>query len=176
MFLSGELETNSEIAAFLKVKPHTIGAWRREEGWDETRRKSERYAAEKLAKAIASQTVSTNLNHLKVWDVILVQLAQTLNKPDPIMVKILDRQASIIERAQRGQRLGRGLSVDGQTEEKIRAESQAEIRRVIDLFIDTVKESVPDEETRDSIGQRLLAAIPRQEGVGATDDDEPGTH
>ena len=173
LFLSSQMETNAEIAASLKVKPHTIGTWRREEGWDETRRKSERHAAERIAQAIATQTVNTNLRHLKAWDVILGLLAQTLSNPDAIQVKMLDRQASILERAQRGQRLGRGLSVDGETEEKIRAEAQSQMRRLIDLFIDTVKECVPDEETQDRIGQRILAAVPRPQGAGAADQDEP---
>ena len=170
------METNAEVATYLKVKAHTVGVWRREEAWDETKRKAERHAAEKFAKTIATQTVNTNLKHLKAWDVILGRLVQTIDKPDGEAVKILDRQASILERAQRGQRLGRGLSVDGQTEERIRAEAHATTRHLIDLFLDTVKECVPDEQTRDRIGERLMAALPRQAGVGATDDDESDAH
>ena len=171
LYLSGEMETNSEIAAFLGVKAHTVGGWRREEGWDETRRKAEKNAAEKMAEAISSENINTNLTHFKVWEFVLKLLIQTLHKPDPVVVKLLDRQAAIAERAQRGQRLARGLSVDGQTEEKVRAESLAEMRRMIDLFIDTVKECVPDENARDRIGERILAALPQAAGAGA---EEPG--
>ncbi len=78
LFLSGEMEINAEIAAYLQVKAHTIGQWRREEAWDETKRKAERHAAEKFAKAIATQTVNTNLKHVKAWDVILGRLIQTI--------------------------------------------------------------------------------------------------
>jgi len=174
LFLSGELNTNAEIAAHLKVKAHTIGKWRREEGWDEMWRKAERHHAEKNARAIHSRTVRTNQTHLKLWDVLLTQLAETLSRPDPLKVKLLDKQAAIIERAQKGQRLGRGLNLEGETEEKVRAEANAALRKLIDLFIDVVKECVPDEETQDRIGQRILAAVPRQAGVGAADEDEPG--
>ena len=34
MFLTGECDTNAEIACKLDVKPHTIGRWRKEEDWD----------------------------------------------------------------------------------------------------------------------------------------------
>lgn len=168
LFLSGEMETNAEIAAILNVKPHTVGAWRKEEGWDDTRRKAMKHASEKLAEAISSQNINTNLTHFRVWEFMLKLLIQTLDKPDPILVRVLDRQSAIAERAQRGQRLARGMGVDGQTEERIRAEAQADIRRMIDLFMDTVKECVPDEETRDRIGQRIIASLPQQEGVGAS--------
>jgi hypothetical protein len=47
-----------------------------------------------------------------------------------------------------------------ETEEKIRAESQAEIRRLIDGFIDAVKENVPDEEARERIRKALLGSMP----------------
>ena len=174
LFLSGTMDTNSEIASLLKVKPHTIGKWRKEEGWDEMWRKAERHHAEGNARAIYSRAVRTNQTHLKLWDVLLTQLAETLTHPDPAKVKMLDTQASIIERGQKGQRLGRGLNLEGETEEKIRAEANAATRKLIDLFIDIVKECVPDEETQDRIGQRILAAVPRQAGVGAADEGEPG--
>ncbi|MGH9867062.1 MAG: hypothetical protein ACREAA_02710 [Candidatus Polarisedimenticolia bacterium] len=174
LFLSGEMDTNADIAAHLHVKPHSVGRWRKEEGWDDVRRKAERHHAEKQAKSIRSKVVVTNDTHLKAWDIILGQLVETLYKPDPAKVKMLDRQAKILELTQRGQRLGRGLNVEGETEEKIRAESYATHRKMIDLFIDTVKETVPDEETRERIGQRLMAAVPRQESLGAADENQPG--
>jgi len=176
LFLSGEMESNAEIAAFIKVKPHTVGAWRKEEGWDDTRRKAMKNASEEAAKAIATENVNTNLTHFRVWEFVLRLLIQTLNNPDPSLVRILERQAAIAERAQRGQRLSKGMGVDGQTEEKIRAEAQAEMRRMIDLFIDTVKECVKDEEVRDRIGQRIFASLPQQEGVGVAHQGQPGAY
>ena len=174
LFLSGEMETNAEIASFLKVKPHTIGVWRKEEGWDETRRKSMKRASEEVAAAITSENINTNLTHFRVWEYLLKLLVQTLNKPDPLLVRMLDRQSAIAERAQKGQRLSRGMGVDGQTEEKIRAEANAELRRMIDLFIDTVKECVKDEEVRDRIGERIVGALPQPAGTGASDQGTPG--
>ena len=41
LYLTGELQTNAEIAARLSVKPHTVGRWRKEEDWDDLRRKVE---------------------------------------------------------------------------------------------------------------------------------------
>ena len=175
LFLSGEMETNAEIASFLKVKPHTIGVWRKEEGWDETRRKSMKKASEEIAAAITSENINTNLTHFRVWEFVLKQLIQTFKNPDPELVKLLDRQSAIAERAQRGQRLARGMGVDGQTEEKIRAEAHAEIRRMIDLFMDTVKECVKDEEVRDRIGQRIISCLPEPPGVGVEEQDQTGS-
>ena len=34
LYLSGECETNAEIARRLKLKPHTVGKWRRDEDWE----------------------------------------------------------------------------------------------------------------------------------------------
>ena len=161
LFLSGEMETNAEIAASLKVKPHTVGSWRREEGWDETRRKAEKHAAAKMAEAIASENVSTNVTHFKVWGVLLKKLIGTLDDPDPIRVKILERQAAVAERAQRGQRIARGLSADGQTEERIRAEAQADYRALVDAVVEAVQLHVPDEETREKIAQAVMGKFPR---------------
>ena len=42
LYLTGEMATNAEIAAHLRVKPHTIGVWRREEDWDGLRLKVSR--------------------------------------------------------------------------------------------------------------------------------------
>jgi len=77
-------------------------------------------------------------------------------------VRETERVAGILDRAQKGQRLAKGLSLSGETEEKIRAESQAEIRGLIDAFIDAVKENVENEETRDKIRRVLLDTIPQE--------------
>ena len=75
-------------------------------------------------------------------------------------VRNLERVAAILDKAQKGQRLARGLSLDGQTEEQIRAQAHADARALIDLFIEVVKEHVADEETRDHIAKALLDASP----------------
>ena len=71
----------------------------------------------------------------------------------------------ILERAQKGQRLAKGLSTTGETEEQVRAEAEADIRGLIDAFIDAIKENVGDEETRDRIRRRLLHATPDAQSV-----------
>ena len=62
-----------------------------------------------------------------------------------------------------GQRLARGLSLDGQTEEQIRAQAEADGRGLIDLFIDIVREEVPDEEARDRIARALMESCSENE-------------
>ena len=77
-------------------------------------------------------------------------------------IRTLERVAAILEKAQRGQRLARGLSLDGQTEEQIRAQAEADGRALIDTFIEAVKQEVPDEETRDRIARALLEHCPAE--------------
>jgi hypothetical protein len=74
----------------------------------------------------------------------------------------------ILERAQKGQRLARGLSLTGETEEQIRAQAQAESRALVDAFIDAVKVNVPDEAARDRIRLADLEKLPRSEPDEAT--------
>ena len=87
------------------------------------------------------------------------------------MVRALVRVSGILDKAQKGQRLARGLSLDGQTEEQIRAEAAAETRRLIDLFVDVVKREMPDEAVRDRIARVLLDRLPHEhdEPEGASD-------
>ena len=75
--------------------------------------------------------------------------------------------AGILDRIQKGQRLARGLSLDGQTEQQIRAESEAELRAMVDLFIDVVREHVKDEPTRDLIARAILDRLPIEEEATA---------
>ena len=82
-------------------------------------------------------------------------------------IRNLDRVASILDRAQKGQRLARGLSLDGATEEQIRAESEAGLRSLIDLFMETVKNEIHDEPTRDRIARAILEAVPATEEAHA---------
>ena len=79
-------------------------------------------------------------------------------------VRNLERVAGVLEKAQKGQRLARGLSLDGQTEEQIRAEAAAETRHLIDLFIDVVKAEVDEEAVRDRIARVLLERLPVDTG------------
>ncbi len=171
LFLTGEVETNAEIAGRLRVKPHTIGKWRRDEDWDNLRRKIDRRAAEMFAEKIASDRVSLNVRHYRMWDLLVAKLADELKGKPAIEIRELEKISGILDRAQKGQRLAKGLSIDGETEEAIRAHSEAEMRHLIDVFIDTVKENVHDEEARERIRKAILAALPQEEDPGA---DEPG--
>src|SRR2546427_7704 len=160
LFLTGEMTNNVEIAVHLKVKPHTIGQWRRQEDWDGLRLKIDRRAAEMLVDRLASERVHLNTNHYKLWSVVVSQLLESLKTPgSEEKVKNLDRVSAILDRAQKGQRLARGLALDGQTEEQIRADAEAEGRQLIDLFIEVVKAEVPDPDIRDRIAWAILRSI-----------------
>jgi len=174
MFLTGEFDTNAEIARQLHIKPHTIGRWRKEEDWDNLRLKIDRRAAEMFVEKIANDRVTLNVRHYRLWELMLARLADTLKGRKVSDIRELERIAGILERSQKGQRLAKGLSMRGETEETIRAQSQAEIRRVIDTFIDAVKEHVTDEEARNCIRRHILAALPEEEGIGIGDTGNAG--
>ncbi len=174
LFLTGEMDSNAEIAAHLKLKPHTVGVWRRQEDWDGLRRKIDRRAAEMLVEKLATDRVTLNEQHFKLWGLVVAQLLEGMKDGHPDKtVRSLEKVAGILERAQRGQRLARGLALDGQAEEQIRAEAQAEIRHLIDVFIDAVKENVPDEEARERIRQAIQRPLPDEErdGAGLSEDE-----
>src|SRR5712691_6653386 len=121
LYLTNEMSTNAEIATHLKVKPHTIGRWRREEDWDGLRLKIDRRAAELFVEKLATDRMNLNANHFKLWSVVVSQLLESLKvKGSEEQVKNLEKVAAILDKAQKGQRLARGLSLDGQTEEQIR--------------------------------------------------------
>ncbi len=162
LYLTGEATTVAEVARRLKIKPHTVGDWRREEDWDGLRLKIDRQAAEKLVEKLATERVTLNAQHFKFWGVVVGKLFESVQKASLSgdEVRNLERVAAILDKAQKGQRLARGLSLDGQTEEQIRAQAHADARALIDLFIDVVKEHVADEETRDSIAKALYCASP----------------
>jgi hypothetical protein len=176
LFLTGEAETNSAIAIRLKVKPHTVGRWRKEEDWDDLRRKVDRRAAEVFAEKIASDRVSLNVRHYRMWDLLVAKLAEDLKSKQGVEIRELDRISGILERAQKGQRLAKGLSITGETEEAIRAESQAEIRGLIDTFVDAVKEHVADEEIRDRIRQAIVRAVPDETSEGTGESEHTLVH
>ncbi len=161
LYLTGEVTSNAEIAARLKLKPHTVGLWRRQEAWDDLRLKIDRRAAELLVEKLANDRVTLNANHFKLWGVVVSQLLETLKDGGAeAKVKTLEKVSAILDRAQKGQRLARGLALDGQTEEQIRAEAAAETRKLIDLFIDVVKTEVPDQDARDRIARAILTRLP----------------
>ena len=165
LYLTGEVTSVTEIARRLKVKAHTIGRWRNEEDWGALRIKIDQRAAEQLAEKIASERVTLNTQHFKLWGVVVSKLFESLQKTGlkGEEVRNLEKVAGILDRAQRGQRLARGLSLDGQTEEQLRAEFEAEGRGLIDFFIDIVKSEVEDELLRDRIARAILDRLPLED-------------
>jgi hypothetical protein len=95
-----------------------------------------------------------------------------LKSDDVRDLRSLERMTSILDRAQKGQRLAKGLSLDGDTEEAIRAQAQAETRSLIDMFITALKEHVTDESVREQIALAVLSRLPEESALGT---DEPGT-
>jgi hypothetical protein len=164
LFLAGEVETNAEIAVRLGTKPHTVGKWRKDEDWDGLRRKIDRRAAEMFVEKIATDRTTLNVRHYRLWDLVMANLGETLKANQGLEIRELDRVAGILDRAQKGQRLAKGLSLSGETEEKILAESEAENRALIDTFTDAVKAHVADEETRERILRALFEALEKDEG------------
>ena len=164
LYLTGEATTVAEIARQLTVKPHTVGVWRKEEDWDGLRLKIDRQAAEKLVEQLASERVTLNAQHFRFWGLIVSRLFESIQKQGLNIdeIRTLERMSAILEKAQKGQRLARGLSLDGQTEEQIRAQAEADGRSLIDLFIEVVKKEVPDEQMRDRIARTLLDRCPTQ--------------
>ena len=168
------MSTNAEIAARLGIKPHTVGRWRREEDWDGLRLKIDRRAAELFVEKIASDRVTLSVRHYRYWELVLAKLAEELKGKESIDIRNMDRIAGVLERAQKGQRLAKGMSLTGETEETIRAQSQAEIRGLIDAFIDSVKENVSDEETRERIRQSILSRVPDEAREGSGESEDTG--
>lgn len=172
LYLTGEVTSISEIARRLNIKAHTVGVWKKEEDWDGLRIKIDKRAAEQLVERLATERVNLNAQHFKLWNAVVGRLFGSIQK-DKLgsnEVRDLDRVASILERAQKGQRLARGLSLDGETEETIRAQGAAETRHVVDTFLQVVKKEVADEATRDRIAQAVLELIP----AGTDDNEEVG--
>jgi len=174
LYLTGEMTTNAEIAARLKVKPHTVGRWRRDEDWDGLRLKVDRRAAEMFVEKIATDRVTLNVRHYRIWELILAKLMEDLKAKQALDVRDMERVAGVLDRAQKGQRLAKGMSVAGETEEAIRAEAQAENRRLVDVVIDAIKENVADEETRDRIRRSILDALPQTTDDGVGDGGDEG--
>ena len=169
LYLTGEVTSITEIARRIGAKPHTVGRWKREEGWGALQLKIDKRAAEQLVERIATERVNLNSQHFKLWGVVVSKLFESLQrtglKSDD--VRNLEKVSTILDRAQKGQRLARGLSLDGQIEEEIRAESEAEIRAHVELFIEVIKTEVPDEAQRDRIARAILERSPGDVGPEA---------
>lgn len=172
LYLTDEVPTVAEIARRLAIKPHTVGQWKREEDWDGLRLKIDRRSAEQLVEQLAGARVKLNARHFKFWDVVGSKAVELVKKEglNGEEIKSLERLAAVLERMQKGQRLARGMSLDGQTEEQIRAQAEAESRALVDVFIDLVKQHVQDEDVRDQIARALFDRTPMQ--VDGTDEDE----
>ena len=165
LYLTNEMSTNAVIATHLRVKPHTVGRWRREEDWDGLKLKIDRRAAEMFVEQLATDRTNLNSSHFKLWAVVVSQLLEVFKTDgSDDTIKRLERMAAIIDKAQKGQRLARGLSLDGETEEKIRAEGEAESRRLVDLFMEVVKEQVVEPDLRDRIARAILVRVPNDDG------------
>jgi len=158
LFLTSQLTTNAQIASYLHLKPHTVGRWRKAEDWDSQKLQIEQAVAEKTRQQLATERTALNLKHFRFWEILMSRVAEALQQPDFDKVRVLTRLAAVIERAQKGQRLARGLNLDGQTEELIRATAQAENRTLANLLLDIVKEHVTDEATRDRIVDAIAQA------------------
>jgi hypothetical protein len=162
LYLTGEITSLAEIARRIRVKAHTVGRWKRDEDWDALRLKIDRRAAEQLAERIATERVTLNAQHFKLWGVVVSKLFESLQKTGlkGEDVRHLEKVAGILSQAQKGQRLARGLSLDGKTEEQLRAEFEAEGRSLVDFFIAVVKDEVEDESVRDRIARTILERLP----------------
>lgn len=145
------------------MKGHTVGKRRRDERWDDLLLKIDRRAAAQMVEKLASERTTLNVRHYRYWDLLLTFVGTLLQETERLDIREMERVATIIDRAQKGQRLARGLRLSGETEEQIRAQSRAEARELIDAFIDAVTENVSDEGTRNRIRQTILERIPTPE-------------
>jgi hypothetical protein len=168
-YLTGEVTSVAEIARRLKVKAHTVGSWRKDEDWDSLRLKIDKRAAEQLVERLATERVNLNAQHFKLWNAVVGRLFGSLQKGslDSDAIRDLEKVSGILERAQKGQRLARGLSTDGQTEEQIRAEAEAEGRALVDVFVEAVKAEVADEGVRDRVCRIVLDRLPVEDAEGS---------
>ena len=167
LYLTGEITHIAEIARHIGVKAHTVGRWRKDEDWDVLRLKIDRRAAEQLAEKIATDRVTLNSQHFKLWGVVVSKLFESLQSRglSGHEVRNLEKVASILDRAQKGQRLARGLSLDGKTEEQIRAQAEADAKSLVDIFIEVIQQEITDGPARDRIARRLLATCPLEDGM-----------
>jgi len=171
LFLTGECAANAEIARRLKLKPHTVARYRKEEDWDGLSLKMDRQAAEKMAQVCGSERVSLNLQHYKLYEVALGELIRAMKGVGRFTVREAGDLMAAIERAQRGQRLAKGMAITGETEEAIRARAEADYRALVDAFTEAVKQHVADEDTREKIAAAVMAKFPGAPGERVDEDN-----
>src|SRR6266850_7434937 len=151
LFLTHACETNAEIARRLGLKPHTVAKYRKEADWDGLKLSMNRNAARKMAEKLTSDRVSLNVRHYNYYEVALVELASTLKGQGKFTIREVCDVMAAVEKAQKGQRLAKGVGVDDHAEEQIRAEAQAQLHQMIDTFIGAVKENVHDPQACERI-------------------------
>jgi hypothetical protein len=162
LFLTGACDSNAEIGRRLGLKPHTVAKYRKDEDWDGLRLKMDRHAAEKMAEQLANEPMTLNVRHYQYYEVVLAEISRTLKaKQGKFTSRELTELIGVIKEAQRGQRLARGMALDGKSEEQIRAEAEADFRSLVDAFLEAVREHVSDEAVREKIGQAVMSKFPR---------------
>lgn len=172
LFLTNACETNAEIARRLEMKPHTVARYRKEEDWDGLKLGINRNAAKKMAEHLTNERVSLNIQHYTYFEVALKELRSTLNGSGRFSIREVCDVMAAVEKAQKGQRLAKGVGADENTEEQIRAEAQAQLHRLLDVFISAVKENVPDEQARERIRKAVLGALSQDPAGGAGDGED----
>ncbi len=171
LFLTNACETNAEIGRRLGLKPHTVARYRKEEDWDGLKLGINRNAAKKMAEQLTNERVSLNVQHYTYFEVALSELRSTLKGQGRFSIREVCDVMAAIEKAQKGQRLAKGVGDDEHTEEQIRAEAQAQLHRLLDVFISAVKENVSDEQARERIRKAVLAALFQEPDGGAGDSE-----
>src|SRR5207247_3199227 len=123
-------------------------------------KKIDRRAAEMFVEKIATDRVTLNVRHFRFWELVLARLAEDLKGKKTLDVRDMERVAGILERAQKGQRMAKGLAASGETEESLRAQAQAENRKLVDIVIDPAQETVKAEETPHKLPRAIHEPLP----------------
>lgn len=169
LFVTGQVASNAELGRHFSVKPHTIGKWRKDGGWDSFRLKAEEHAAEKLVEEISSERVVVNAKHSKFWDLLTSHLLANLKNMTngEFDLTQIQKFAAVLERLQKGERLAKDMAT-GLREDEIKAAHAGQMRTLVDTFIQAVKENVNDEQTRDRIATAVWSCLP-EEAAGRAD-------
>jgi len=177
LFLTGECTSNAEIGRRLGLKPHTVAKYRKEEDWDGLTLKADRRAAQRIIESVVTERVSLETKHYNYWEALLRQVGEKIRANAGVMdTREMSELGALIEKAQRGQRLARGLSLDGENEQQIRAQGEAEMLHLIDVFIEAVKRYITDEQARDNIQRAVMETVPEEQAGGTGERQEPLAH
>ena len=82
LFLSGEMDTTKQIAAAVKIDPHTVERWRREGDWDALKRGIPIRAAAMLRQRLAGTQPQRDAQHRQMWGLMLIQAGALLARPE----------------------------------------------------------------------------------------------